>query len=200
MDPDAVSIFLTTWGYGALLILLVLTGVGSPIPEDLLLVAAGCLVSAGVFEWHLVLGVAGVGVVASDLMLYVAGRHIGWRTTHWPEGSFLSPNRLQRATRWFARCGDGIVLIARLVPGTRAVVFVTAGVHSIPMSRFLTYDVIGAAVWVPSMLALGSFAGSRAGNLESIMNGFAHAGTLILVGACLLFLTWLWLGREESKL
>lgn len=43
MDPNTVSNLLATWGYPALLLLLILTGVGSPIPEDLLLLTAGSL-------------------------------------------------------------------------------------------------------------------------------------------------------------
>jgi membrane protein DedA with SNARE-associated domain len=98
-----------------------------------LLLTAGYLVFVGVFEWSLALGISAFGVVTSDLMLYSRGRHIAWRSERWPEDHFLSPERLQRATRWFARCGQSLVLIARLVRGTRAIVFVTAGVHSVPM-------------------------------------------------------------------
>jgi membrane protein DedA with SNARE-associated domain len=200
MEPNALSMFLETWGYLALLALLILTGIGSPIPEDLLLVTAGYLVAAGVFEWPLALGTGGVGVVISDLMLYSAGRHVAWRSARWPEGHFLSPAKLHRATRWFARCGPVIVLIARLVPGTRAIVFVTAGIQSIPMSRFLGYDILGAAVWVPAALAFGTVAGRYVGDLGSVMDSLDRAGSGVLIVACVLLLTWFWLGREESKL
>jgi membrane protein DedA with SNARE-associated domain len=200
MEPNALSMFLGTWGYLALLALLILTGVGSPIPEDLLLLTAGYLVSVGVFEWPLALGTGAVGVVVSDLMLYSAGRHVAWRSARWPEGYFLSAERLQRATRWFARCGPVVVLIARLVPGTRAIVFVTAGIHSIPMSRFLGYDILGAAVWVPAAVAFGNFAGRHFGDLASVMDWLDRAGTGVAIVACALLLTWFWLGREESKL
>ena len=200
MDPDALSALLGTWGYPALLALLVLTGVGSPIPEDLLLLTAGYLVFVGIFEWPFALGVCGVGVVASDLMLYSAGRHIAWRSKGWPDGHFLSPERLQRATRWFDRCGQPLVLVARLVPGTRAIVFVTAGVHSIPMSSFLRYDILGAALWVPAMLAAGRAGGSRVGNLGNAMEWLEQAGAVVFLIAAVLLLTWFWLGREESKL
>ncbi len=76
MEPDSLSALLGTWGYPALLIMLVITGVGSPVPEDLLLLTAGYLVFTGVFEWAPALGVAGVGVVTSDLLLYSAGRSV----------------------------------------------------------------------------------------------------------------------------
>ena len=78
------------WGYPALLLLLVLTGLGSPIPEDLLLVTAGYLVFTDVFQWPLALVVCLIGVVVSDVMLYSAGRHLAWQSTWGPgAGCFL---------------------------------------------------------------------------------------------------------------
>ena len=82
------------WGYPALLLLLVLTGVGLPIPEDLLLVTAGYLVFTDVFQWPLALAVSLIGVVVSDVMLYSAGRHPrgappgGPRAGCFPPGAF----------------------------------------------------------------------------------------------------------------
>nr|MBA3948515.1 hypothetical protein [Acidobacteriota bacterium] len=52
------------------------TGVGSPIPEDLILATAGYLVSAGVFGWPGALAAGVFGVVASDAMLYGWGRRL----------------------------------------------------------------------------------------------------------------------------
>lgn len=76
MDSNTVANLLGTWGYPALFFLLILTGVGSPIPEDLLLLTAGYLVFSDVFQWPIALGIGATGVVVSDLILYSAGRHI----------------------------------------------------------------------------------------------------------------------------
>lgn len=80
VDPETLSAILGVWGYPALLVLLMLTGVGSPIPEDLLLLTAGYLVFSDVFAWPSALAVSLVGVVISDVMLYSAGRHLAWRS------------------------------------------------------------------------------------------------------------------------
>lgn len=159
-------------GYPALLLLLILTGVGSPIPEDLLLLTAGYLVFTDVFQWPLALVISAIGVVVSDLMLYSAGRHLACRSTRWSDGRVLSPERLQRTTRWFARLGHGVVFIARLTPGTRALVFLTAGARAVPVWSFLRYDAMGAALWVPAMLAVGYATGTRIGDLERLCGGW----------------------------
>lgn len=200
MDPHALVLLLESWGYPVLFVLFILTGVGSPIPEDLLLLTAGYLTFAGVFEWPFVIILSVCGVVGSDLMLYVAGRHLAWHSSRWPDGHFLSPARLCRATRWFDRWGHALVLMARLTPGTRAVVFVTAGVRSVPIGSFAGYDTLGALVWVPSMLALGHAAGRRIGDIAQLVDWFERGALWVLVIAAALLVSWLTLGREESKL
>jgi membrane protein DedA with SNARE-associated domain len=102
MDAVDLTLWLETWGYIGLLVLLLATGIGSPVPEDLLLLCAGYLVSVGVLEWPLTCLVAGLGVVSSDVVVYLAGRHVAWRSER-HAGTLLSPERLRRATRWFDR-------------------------------------------------------------------------------------------------
>lgn len=200
MDPNIVSNLLATWGYPALLLLLILTGVGSPIPEDLLLLTAGYLVYTDVFHWPLALLICAIGVVVSDLMLYSAGRHLAWRSARWSEGRVLSPGRLPRTTRWFARLGHGVIFIARLTPGTRALVFLTAGARAVPVRSFLRYDVLGAALWVPAMLAVGYATGTRIGDLDNAIGWLNQSAVWAVAAAGLLVVIWLSWGREESKL
>ena len=200
VDSESLVTALGLWGYPALLVLLILTGVGSPIPEDLLLLAAGYLVFSDVFDWPAALAVSLAGVVVSDLMLYSAGRHLAWRSLRWPDSRVLSRERLARATGWFDRVGDPLVLIARLIPGTRAMVFLAAGARALPVWRFLRYDILGASLWVPSMLLLGHASGSRIGNIETVMVWLSRSVAWVIATATVLFVLWLTWGREESKL
>jgi membrane protein DedA with SNARE-associated domain len=200
MDPTTVSTFLGTWGYPALLFLLLLTGIGSPIPEDLLLLTAGYLIFSGVFEWPVALAVCLAGVVLSDLMLYSAGRHVGWWTARRRNPRFLNHKRLLRVTGWFGRCGNWLILAARLLPGTRAIVFVTAGLRTVPAWSFLRFDLLGALLWVPAMLAVGHLVGSRIGGVGQVMEWFTRGAPWVAALAGALLLIWLWMGREESKL
>ncbi|MDP3720302.1 MAG: DedA family protein [Acidobacteriota bacterium] len=200
VDPDSLSIFLSLWGYPALLVLLVLTGVGSPIPEDLLLLTAGYLVFSGVFVWPAALAIGVAGVVISDVMLFSAGRHLAWRSMRGGDNQLLSRERLARASGWFDRVGDRLVFIARLVPGTRAMVFLAAGVRAVPGWRFLRYNLLGAALWVPAMLVVGHASGSRIGNLEAMVAWLSRSAVWVMALAAVLFLMWLSWGREESKL
>ena len=41
----------------------------------------------------------------------------------------MRPGHLRVATRWFAKYGNWIIFIARLTPGTRLIVYISAGVR-----------------------------------------------------------------------
>jgi membrane protein DedA with SNARE-associated domain len=174
--------------------------VGSPIPEDLLLVTTGYLVFSNIFDWPAALAVSLAGVVISDVMLYSAGRHLAWRSMRWSDSRVLSRERLARATGWFDRIGDPLVFIARLIPGTRAMVFLAAGVRALPVWRFLWYDLLGASLWVPSMLVVGHVSGSHIGSIETVMVWVSRSVVWVIAIAGVLFVLWLSWGREESKL
>ena len=200
MEPHDVSAIVGTWGYAALFVLFLATGVGSPVPEDLLLIATGYLVFAGALEWPMASVVAIVGVIGSDFILFVAGRQLAWHASRLGEGHFLSPDRLSRATQWFDRVGDRLILLARLAPGTRAVVFLTAGLRSVPTGRFLAYDSVGALIWVPVMLLLGQTAGPQIGDLTTVIQQLQDGAFWSVMAGATIVVLWLTLGREESKL
>jgi membrane protein DedA with SNARE-associated domain len=200
IELAAAPDLLQTWGYPALFLLLLLTAVGSPVPEDLLLAATGYLIYTGVFAWTLAAPIAFSGVVGSDVVLYTIGRHVGDRTRRRLEARVLSPRRVRLATRWFARFGPSAVFVARLVPGTRTLVFVTAGLSGLPRGQFVAYDMLGAAVWVPLVLLLGYLFGAQIGDLGNVVSWVQRRAIWVIAIVLLLLAVWLVWGREESKL
>jgi membrane protein DedA with SNARE-associated domain len=167
MSPEAAAGFLSTWGYPAYYLLFVATAFGSPINEDLLILVGGYLLGADLFAWPVAAPIALAGVLSSDAILHLFGRKLrahslrrGWITT------FIRPGRLRVGTRWFARFGDRVVFFSRFVPGTRIVVFVTAGFRGMPLSRFVLLDGLAALVWVPVLLLLGQRLGERIGGVN----------------------------------
>ncbi|HVL66987.1 MAG TPA: DedA family protein [Vicinamibacterales bacterium] len=200
MDPSSLASLLHNWGYPALLVLLCATGVGSPIPEDLLLLSGGYLISAGVFSWPVTLPLAVTGVVASDFVLYTFGRRMRRQAGGGRLGRMVPAGRLARFGTWFDSVGTPAVFIARLVPGTRAVVFITAGLRGVRPATFLLYDIAGALVWVPILVWLGTALGEEIGGLTSLMAGATRLFFWILLGVILLLAIWRLWRAEESKL
>lgn len=200
MNPATLAALLEDWGYPTYLFLLCATGLGSPIPEDLILATAGYLITAGVFSWPGAFVVGLAGIVSSDAMLYVWGRRLRAGATNGWMSRLVRPQHLATAERWLTRFGDGAVFFGRLIPGTRAVAFIGAGVREMPFHRFLLLDLAGALIWVPLVLFAGVQAGEEIGGLDRIVPAIGRYAVWILAGMIILIGLWRWWRAEESKL
>ena len=152
--------------------LLVLTGLGLPVPEDVILLAAGAVVSWGGAGYYPIVGVALLGVLAGDLALFLLGRRYGPQLlARRPLRYLASPRRVERARGMLARRGAGAVFLARFVAGVRFVVFFMAGAGGMATATFVLVDLTGALLSVPLVVLVGYVFGA---NLEGAL-GFLHA-------------------------
>jgi membrane protein DedA with SNARE-associated domain len=150
--------FIEHFTYGGIFLVLLLGGLGAPIPEELPIVAAGALAREGVVRWWFVLIVCLVGVLVGDVILYTAGHHWGERLLRWRIVRFvLSEGREARLLSAYRQHGVKIIVIARHVSGLRAAAFLTAGIAHIPFWKFLLVDTAAACVGVPIGFGLAYF-------------------------------------------
>lgn len=140
--------------YPGVFLVLLATGLGLPIPEELPIVIAAMMSRWAVMHWWGALLSCLGGVLAGDILLYVMGRQFGRRILEWPAARrILTPKREARVMEAYHRHGLKFVILARLVMGLRAAAFLTAGLVRVPFLRFLLVDV--AAVLVSVTLAFG---------------------------------------------
>jgi membrane protein DedA with SNARE-associated domain len=182
------------------LLLLLATGLGSPIPEDLILATGGYLISASAFSWPAALTLGILGVVSSDVLLYAWGRRLHAGVSGGWMGRLVRPHHLLAAERWLVRFGDKAVFFGRLLPGTRTVAFIGAGVRRMPLGRFLLFDLLGAVVWVPAVLFAGSQVGEEIGGLDQLLARLARSVVWVALALVVLAAIWKWRGAEASKL
>lgn len=201
MEPEATAALLGQWGYPAYFVLFLATAFGSPVTEDLLLLIGGWLVGGGVFSWHIALPLSYVGLLATDLLLYTFGRKLRSHSLRrrWLR-KLIRPGRLRIATRWFARFGDWVVFAARFIPGTRMLVFASAGLRGMRPLRFLVLDGLAALVWVPLLVGLGWELGTRvAGVNETLRWVSSRVSWLIILAAVAFAARRLWLAIERYR-
>jgi membrane protein DedA with SNARE-associated domain len=152
-----VEEFLQDWGYLGIFLGIVATGLGFPMPEELPIVIAGALAGGGTVYWWLMLPVCIVAVIIGDSCLYFIGRLWGPRLLQyrWVNKRLLPPERLERIEKNFKDYGVRILLFARLTPGIRAPIFLTAGLTRLPLARFVLADGIYAVPGVSLLFFLG---------------------------------------------
>jgi membrane protein DedA with SNARE-associated domain len=148
--------------YGLVIGVLVGSGVGLPMNEDILLVTAAALTLSGVMEpWPLIV-VAWCGLVIADLMIFHWGRVFGVRLIEHPLLSRAVPERRLSAMRDFMqRTGPAAIFLARFMPGLRSAVYFTAGSLRLKYRQQLIFDGLAAAIEVPLLVFAVRYVGGR---------------------------------------
>lgn len=158
------------WIY-ALLFLIVFVETGLVVmpllPGDSLLFAAGAIAATGGMDPVLLCGLLFVAAVLGDTVNYHVGNYIGPKVFE-HENRFIKRAYLLKTRDFFEKHGGKTIIIARFMPIIRTFAPFVAGVGSMPYRRFLSYNVVGAALWVVSFVLLGYFFG----NLPAVKENF----------------------------
>lgn len=142
-------LWLAQYGYGALFSVLFAESFGLPFAGETFLVASSFLASQGQMRIDWVAAVAIVAAVLGDNAGYGIGRWGGPRlTVRYGTRIGITPERLAKTERFFARFGPEVVIVARFIPVLRQLNGVVAGSALMPWKRFLVYNTMGAALWV----------------------------------------------------
>jgi membrane protein DedA with SNARE-associated domain len=160
-----------------------------PIPSEVVLPLVGLQVSAGHLGfWGTVLA-ATAGSVLGAWVLHLLGR-LGGRplALRLPAFLGLTEERLARTEAWFARRGDVLVLLGRLVPGVRGVVSVPAGTLRMPWWRFTVLTALGSLGWNTALIGLGAALGTRSAAVLGAVTSDALVAAAAGAAAALLVL------------
>lgn len=133
--------------------ILVGSGFGLPMNEDILLVTAAALTLSGVMApWPLV-AVAWSGLVIADGLFFHWGRVFGSRLLeHRLLAHAISPHRLAAMQAFMRRAGPAAIFLARFMPGVRSAVYLAAGSLRLPYRQQFLFDGLAAAVEVPLLV------------------------------------------------
>jgi membrane-associated protein len=168
------------WIY-ALLFLIIFCETGLVVtpflPGDSLLFVAGTIAGAGGMNVHLLAVLLVIAAVLGDSLNYALGRYLGPRVFR-HEGSWVFRKEyLDRTNRFFAKHGGKTIIIARFVPIVRTYAPFVAGIGHMEYRRFLSFNVIGALVWV----VLLTYAGYFFGNLPIVKDNLSLVIVIIIL-------------------
>jgi len=186
-------------GYIAIFLLLFLSGVGLPLPEDVPLIAAGVAIARRGMIWSIAGPVAWVAMMLGDSALYVIGYALGRRVIHLPIiGKHVSEIRLKRCERWFDQWGIWAVGIGRMFAGIRTAIVVTAGTMRFHYFKLLMADGCAAIISGGAFMILGYWAALHAQRASEIVEPYSLDLKFIALGACLVLIVVLW-WRSRAK-
>lgn len=178
--------------YALVLTVLLLCGVGVPLPEDVALITGGFLVYKGAAQLPIMIGVAFIGILGGDTFAFLLGRHLGTHLSErWPLRYIVTPTKRRKVEKLFARYGEKIIVAARFMPGVRAVTYFIGGAARMRYRRFITFDGMAATASAPIFVGLGFLFGDNIDGLVQRVRRGQLTVLLLIAGAIAL----LYLGR-----
>ena len=120
------------------------------LPGDSLLFAAGVFANKGALNVVVIIVLLCVAAILGDTVNYWMGKVFG------ENARFINRKHIERTHQFYERYGAETIIIARFVPIIRTFAPFVAGVGSMSYGKFLTYNVVGALLWV-NLLTLGGY-------------------------------------------
>jgi membrane protein DedA with SNARE-associated domain len=155
--------FLPHTSYLGITIVLILTGSGLPIPEEVPVIAAGILAARETLNPLLAFLCCVFGAIAGDCIMYTIGYYFGrgvLREHPW-FARFVTPEREETIEEQFRQHGLKVFFVARFLVALRSPVYLTAGILRLSFARFFAIDLICASVVVGTFFWLTYFVGQQ---------------------------------------
>ncbi len=193
-----MDFLLQNGGYLGIILFLVLTGCGLPIPEEVPIVLAGIFSSQGRMEPELAFAACLFGALLGDSVMYAIGYHFGHGlvAAHPKLGKFLGAQREAYFEQAIQRHGFKIMLLARFMVGIRGPVYLAAGVVRMPFRRFLLWDLVCATLVVGTFFGLSYTYGEQ---ITDLIRDAEMKLTLVALAVIGVAVLW-WMRRRRQKL
>ena len=174
------------YGYPILWLSVFIGAVGIPLPNSLVLLAAGAFAALGDFNFAILAAVSISAFVSGDNTSYWIGRRWGSKVLHWMEGRLIKPRTLERSRVYFEHLGGWAIFSSRfLVSALGGAINLLAGAELYPYRRFVLYDIAGEMLGALLPLTLGYVFGASWDAVGDLLGSFSFFLVALLVALVL---------------
>lgn len=193
-----LSTVLTGWiGYVVLFLIVFSESgllVGFFLPGDSLLFTVGVVAGAGRLPIAAMIVLFACASILGDGIGFLLGNTLGYRLFKNPNSRIFRREYLDRTHAFYERHGGKTIIYAKFVPIIRTFAAFIAGVARMRYTRFLTFNIAGAAGWVTSMITLGYLLG----DVPLVRRNFEKVVLLIIVVSLLPAASQAWKARKSQ--
>ena len=191
--------FIKEYGPWAMIALLLASGVGIPIGEEVVNIPAGIFVGRGDLAIISTYIAAYVGVLGGDFLWFSICRTLGKKVLHrrWFK-KLAHPKKLLQVKHQFDRRGAGVLVLARFIPGTRSPALTVAGILHMPWKKFTIIEVFMCLVTTSLQVTLGILIGRQIAGESLSTTIFTALGVVAGIIALTSIVSWIVSGRSNS--
>ena len=131
------------------------------LPGDSLLFAAGMFAAQGSLNLTVVLILLLLAAFSGDTVNYFIGKFFGQKALSMKifGKNIIKKEHLDKTHSFYEKHGAKTIIIARFVPIVRTLAPFVAGIGSMTYKTFISFNIIGAVLWVVGVTLAGYFLG-----------------------------------------
>ncbi len=141
------------------------------LPGDSLLFVVGTLSGSGFLNIWISYFTLLSAAILGDTVNYWVGHHIGPKVFSKQNSRFFNKAYLEKTREFYEKYGGKTIILARFLPIIRTFAPFVAGVGRMHYPTFVSFNIIGALIWVTSLIFIGYFFGG----LTFIKENFEYA-------------------------
>src|SRR6516164_1190408 len=188
------------YGLWAIFVLVLLEDFGIPVPGETVLIAGAVYAGSGRLNVVAVAVVGFVAAVLGDNIGYAIGRFGGRAIVlRWGKYVGMTAERLDKAEDFFNRHGGKIITIARFIEGLRQANGIIAGIIKMHWLKFVSFNALGAALWVGTWVTIGYFAGQHIATIYHYITQYSYYLLIVLAVAFVGYVVFRLRKREKSE-
>jgi membrane-associated protein len=133
------------------------------LPGDSLLFAAGAFAGAGSLNIAIIIVSLFIAAFLGDTVNYLIGKKLGLRILQKKRKNgkqLVKQEYIDKTHEFYDKHGPKTIILARFVPIVRTFAPFVAGIGEMNYSKFISYNIIGGAIWVTGLSLLGFFFGN----------------------------------------
>lgn len=138
------------------------------LPGDSLLFAAGAFASLGSLNIFILLFLLWLAAFLGDTCNYWIGHFFGKKLVDHPKIP-LDEKHIKETQKFFDKHGGKTIILARFMPFIRTFAPFVAGIGKMHYGQFISYNIVGGALWV----AIATVSGFFFGNIPFVRQNFS---------------------------
>ena len=190
---------LTDYGPLLLFLLLMASGVGVSLGEDVFIIPAGYLMGQGIMPMGWTILAAYLGVIMADTLWLLVCKTLSRRILNIRMfRRLMHPRRILEIKYQFEQYGVWVVVVSRFIPASRTTVITAAGIARMSTWKFLLAETLSAVPTVITQLGIGWLAAKAIGTGPEAR----HVRLAITIGLGVLLvvgLFWWWRRSRRAE-
>ena len=177
---------MNSYGYIGVFLLILIENIFPPIPSELILLFGGFMTTYTKLNIIGMIISSTLGSLIGALLLYKIGTIFSKEKLKILISGKLGrvlklKNRdIDNANKWFTNKGKKTVFFGRFIPLIRSIISIPAGINKMNISKFITYTLLGSAIWNLVLIILGHIVGRNWKAILKIFKLYSRFALLLL--------------------